>query len=79
MKKFICTIPLQINNRALEKVVYDAMDNKKLEYQEAVSFPIIPVINGYVNDGEEIELLVLKQKAGKMHQSIHIGILITGF
>lgn len=63
MKKFICTIPLQINNRALEKVIYDAMDNKKLEYQEAVSFPIIPVINGYVNDGEEIELLVLKQKA----------------
>lgn len=37
------------------------MDNKKLEYQEAVSFPIIPVINGYVDEGETIELLVLKQ------------------
>ena len=63
MKKFICTIPLQVNNRELEKVVYDAMDNKKLKYDEAVSFPIIPVINGYVKDGEKIELLVLKQKA----------------
>lgn len=63
MKKFICTIPLQVNQRELEKVVYDAVDNPKLVYGEAVSFPIVPVINGYVNDGEKIELLVLKQKA----------------
>lgn len=63
MKKFICTIPLQVNNRELEKVVYEAIDNKRLVYEEAVSFPIIPVINGYVKDGEKIALLVLKQKA----------------
>ena len=63
MKKIICTIPLQISDRALEKVVYDVLDNKKLEYKGAVSFPIISVINGYVEKGEKIEILVLQQAA----------------
>ena len=51
MKKFICTIPLQVNQRELEKVVYDAVDNPKLVYGEAVSFPIVPVITGFKAEG----------------------------
>lgn len=63
MKKFICTIPLQHSNRSLDRVLYSAMDNQRLNYQEKISFPIISVINGYVKEGEEIQLLVLKQAA----------------
>lgn len=73
MKKFICTIPLQTNNKSLEKVVYDAVDNSRLEYKEPVSFPIIPVINGYVKDGETIELFVLKQ-AGEGTESNYVAL-----
>ena len=61
MKKFITTIPYQdpekYNQRGgLIKSVYRADDNQKLVYGET-AFPIIPVINGYAESGEEIEII----------------------
>ena len=37
--------------------VYHAADNQLLEYGKKVSFPIIPVINAYAEEGEEIEVI----------------------
>ena len=48
-------MPFQ-NAGELKKGCYEAVDNQKLAYGET-AFPIIPVINGYAEDGEEIEII----------------------
>lgn len=65
MKKFIMTSPYQPepdpkkNIRGLEKGIYIAADNQLLAYDTPTSFPIIAAINGYVDEGEEIELITV--------------------
>ena len=56
-KKFIFTSPYQKEGE-LRKVTYKAGENSILEYGET-SFPIIPVINGYVEKGEKIEIVCI--------------------
>lgn len=57
MKKFLMVTPQQPEFQLhLEK--YEAQGNKLLEFGET-HFPIIPLINGYVEDGEEIELVTV--------------------
>ena len=61
MKKFITTIPYQDPEKfgqkgGLVRSVYQADDNERLVYGET-AFPIIPVINGYVENGEEIVII----------------------
>lgn len=64
MKKFIMTAPLQEH---LSQVEYKTVDNTLLEFNQTTCFPLIPLINAYVNEDEEIELLVLCHK-GHMDQ-----------
>lgn len=59
MKKFITTSPFQPEGR-LEKQIYHAQDNSKLQYNKPISFPILAVINGYVQKGEEIQVITIK-------------------
>ena len=57
MKKFIMVTPQQQPGK-LQLKVYEPQGNSLLEYGET-HFPIIPTINGYVDDGEEIKLITL--------------------
>lgn len=65
MKKFIMTSPYQPapnpekKIRGLEKGIYIAADNQTLAYDTPTSFPIITTINGYVEQGEDIELITI--------------------
>lgn len=70
MKKFISTSPYQPKTRpdpenpekkipGLEKGIYTAADNQLLAYDTLTSFPIIPTINGYVEEGEQIEVITI--------------------
>lgn len=58
MKKFICVSPLQIPG-GLKSGIYHAENNEVLQYNKEHSFPIIPVINGYADNGEEIMLITI--------------------
>lgn len=57
MKKFISFASYQ-SEATLKKVLYEAVDNSRLEYGET-RFPILPVINGYLEQEEEFEILVI--------------------
>lgn len=58
MKKFICVSPLQIPG-GLKSGIYHAANNEVLQYNKEHSFSIIPVINGYADNGEEIMLITI--------------------
>lgn len=58
MKKFISVSPFQQPDK-LGAGIYIPADNDILNYQKEVSFPIIPVINGYTEIGEEITLITV--------------------
>lgn len=68
MKKFIFIAPLQpvvfdekgnVTKNDLRKNVYKAVGNSNLIYGQSTGFPIIPVINGYVEKGEEIQVIAV--------------------
>lgn len=59
MKKFFTRIPLQATRENLKKLIYNAVGNELLQMDIPSSFPIIPTINGYAADGEEIEVYAL--------------------
>lgn len=58
MKKFLTRVPLQVRGN-LQKVKYMAADNKKLQMDKEVSFPILTAVNGYVQENEELEILAV--------------------
>lgn len=58
MKKFINVSPFQ-PPKYLVAGNYKAVDNDRLKYENKTSFPIIPVINGYVEKGEEITVITV--------------------
>lgn len=58
MKKFINVSPFQ-PPKYLVAGNYKAVDNDRLKYENKTSFPIIPVINGYVEEGEEITVITV--------------------
>ena len=58
MKTFITFSPQQ---ETLNLCNYQTTGNDRLAYGET-RFPIIPVINGYAEPGEEIRVIVLCQK-----------------
>lgn len=58
MKKFISVSPFQ-PPKYLVAGIYKAVDNDRLKYENETSFPIIPVINGYVEEGEEITVITV--------------------
>jgi len=58
LKKFITTA-------ARQKVLgspgfYTAVDNPELQYEIENSFPILAMINAYVEEGDEVELIVVR-------------------
>lgn len=59
MKKFITASPFQPAG-CLKKGKYKAVDNSKLAYDEEIAFPILTAVNGYVEEGEEIEVLCIQ-------------------
>lgn len=75
LKKFLCYIPLQ---EILRYVSYQAVDNQKLHYGNAgeaplpAAFPILPVLNGYMEPGEEIEILALVNDYGNSHRNYEV-------
>ena len=58
MKKFFMITPLQPEG-GLNKGFYKAQENSKLAYEKETRFPIIPVINGYAEAGEEIRVIAI--------------------
>lgn len=78
MKKFIFIAPLQpvefdengnVTKNQLRKNIYKAVGNSKLIYDQSTGFPIIPVINGYVEKGEEIRVITVvpNQNSARYH------------
>ena len=55
MKKFICVSPLQ----KVKEGIYDTANNDALKYDEETCFPIVPVINAYAEDGDEIMVITV--------------------
>jgi len=58
MKQFLSWIPYQ-GRGDLKAVKYEAADNPKLEMGRETRFPIISVMNGYLEEGEEFEVIVV--------------------
>ena len=67
MKKFITTSPLQ---ETLSCVEYVAVDNEALDLGRETCFPVIPLLNAYVEEGEKIKLIVLCHKSHIDRQGI---------
>lgn len=57
MKKFICIMPTSV----LESHVYEAVGNEKIGYlgyqNSTTSFPIIPLIKGYTESEEDLQVI----------------------
>ena len=43
----------------LRSSIYQVTGNSRLIYQHATRFPLIPVINGYAEEGEEIRVIAV--------------------
>mgnify|MGYP003537075687 CR=1 FL=1 len=61
MKKFITTISRRPLERT-EQGVFRSENSKKLENVIYTRFPIIPVIDSYTEDGEEMEFDVVDDR-----------------
>lgn len=66
MKKFFMVTPLQPvgikDGKPFDYLhcnKYEAVGNTKLQYNKPTRFPIIPVINGYAEKGEEIRVITV--------------------
>lgn len=65
MKKFLCFMTRQ---PTLVLAAYKAVDNQRLHYglpgkaPRETAFPILPVVNGYAEPGDEIEILVFTEE-----------------
>ena len=59
MKKFIMCCPLQPEGK-LDKIQYIPAANEQLKYDKSTRFPVIPMINGYVKEGETVEILLIR-------------------
>lgn len=59
MKKFMTTSPFQ---QTMQSVVYEAVENKKLQMEKETKFPIITLLNAYAEKGERVELFVIRHK-----------------
>lgn len=79
MKQFLCWVPYQ-GKGSLKTFHYEAVDNPALDMRGEASFPIIPVMHGYLEEGEEAEMIavvadyenaktnfgILKEEVGKV-------------
>ncbi|HCT90664.1 MAG TPA: hypothetical protein DF613_04660 [Lachnospiraceae bacterium] len=58
MKQFLCWVPYQ-GKGGLKTFHYEAVDNPALDMKGGASFPIIPVMSGYLEENEETELIAV--------------------
>ena len=58
MKNFFTAVPLQKAGQ-LSKYVYNAIGNEKLNFEKPIYFPIFSAIAGYVEKGEEFQLVAV--------------------
>ena len=58
LKKFFMVTPQQ-SEGMLHKQHYATMDNSRLEYAGDTSFPVVPLVNGYADEGEEVQVVTL--------------------
>ncbi len=56
MKRFFTSVPLQVGN-GLKAVLYQAVDNLRLQTDFETSFPIITAVNGYVSPEEPFSVV----------------------
>lgn len=66
MKKIITVAPLQRGEAG--SLIYDAVNNEKLQYNVPVCFPVLHLIHGYVKSGEAVEVFVLTTKNHEIAQ-----------
>lgn len=57
VKKFISTAARQ---RVDSRGYYEAVDAPRLQYEVENSYPILAPINGYVEEGDEVELIIVR-------------------
>ena len=55
MKKFICTAPYQ----TIKAYPYQSEGNDRLTYEGETGYPVICLLNGYLEPGDEAEVLVI--------------------
>ena len=57
MKKIFTVAPLQHVEPG--NLIYNAVNNRKLQYDVPTCFPLLPLIHGYVETGDTVEIFVL--------------------
>ena len=72
MKKFIMITPLQpvVKDRntgedrdLLQPIRYEAIGNSRLTYEKETRFPLMHLLNGYAEEGEEIKVITVTPNA----------------
>lgn len=59
MKKFITTIPPMQRPKNLSDGIYTAVNNERLFCDFETCFPVLPLIKGYSDEGEEVEIITV--------------------
>ena len=59
MKKFFTAVPLQHSLEGLNMVTYQAVGNTRLQMDGGTSFPILTAVSGYVQPGEDFQLIAV--------------------
>lgn len=70
MKRFIAVVALQ--EKAYNKVVYEATDCPEEMAYGATRLPILPVLNASVEEGETIEVILIAAKNEKLNQLVKV-------
>lgn len=66
MKKILTIAPLQHVEPG--NLIYDAVNNEKLQYPVPTCFPVLPLIHGYVEPGDAVEVFVLTMENHEIAQ-----------
>ncbi|WP_308526913.1 TM1812 family CRISPR-associated protein [uncultured Oscillibacter sp.] len=71
MKKFITVIPFQVKGQ-LGSYLYRAVGNRRLQMEEATSFPILTAVNGYLQPGEQSKVIALVAKTADGERNLRV-------
>lgn len=71
MKKFLMVTPQQQPGK-LNLTNYAAQDNSRLEYGQEAHFPLIPLINGYTETGDTIQVITLTSDLPSCKHNLNI-------
>ncbi len=73
VRKFIATAPRQsiVQADSEQGIPYKVTNNSRLEYAESYSFPVINIMHGYVEEGDDVELLIIEADHPMCHKNVH--------